>query len=133
MTTTSTKLISGTEIARPFLPARDFELSRDFYEALGFEKLLDADVAIFQIGRSSFILQRYYQREWAENCMMQLMVDDLDAWWAHIQSLDLPGRFGVGAPKPPAMQPWGLRIAYVFDPAGVLWHVAQRPADSMDR
>ena len=58
--------------------------------------------------------------------MMQMVVDDLDAWWAHIESLDLPGRFGVSPPKPPAMQPWGLRIAYVVDPAGVLWHVAQR-------
>jgi uncharacterized glyoxalase superfamily protein PhnB len=54
------------------------------------------------------------------------MVDDLDAWWAHLSALDLPGQFGVPAPKPPAMQPWGLRIAYLVDPAGVLWHVAQR-------
>jgi uncharacterized glyoxalase superfamily protein PhnB len=57
---------------------------------------------------------------------MQLMVDDLDAWWVHIVSLDLPGKFGVRAPAPPEMQPWGLRLAYVFDPSGVLWHVAQR-------
>ncbi|HEV7925286.1 MAG TPA: glyoxalase, partial [Verrucomicrobiae bacterium] len=61
------------------------------------------------------------------NFMMQLLVDDLDAWWTHIQSLNLPSTFGVPAPKPPAMQPWGLRIAYVIDPAGVLWHIAQRP------
>lgn len=33
------------------------------------------------MGQSSFLLQRYYQKEWAENFMMQLMVDDLDAWW----------------------------------------------------
>jgi uncharacterized glyoxalase superfamily protein PhnB len=119
-------LPTGTELARPFVPARDFDLSKRFYEALGFEKLLDADVAIFRMGQSGFLLQRYYQKDWAENFMMQLMVDDLDAWWAHIQSLDLPGRFGVAPPKAPAMQSWGLRIAYVFDPSGVLWHVAQR-------
>jgi uncharacterized glyoxalase superfamily protein PhnB len=58
--------------------------------------------------------------------MMQLMVDDLDAWWAHIEGLDLPGKFKVPAPKAPAMQPWGLRIAYLVDPSGVLWHIAQR-------
>jgi uncharacterized glyoxalase superfamily protein PhnB len=61
--------------------------------------------------------------------MMQLMVDDLDAWWTHIEALDLPGRFGVTAPRAPEMQPWGLRVAYVFDPAGVLWHIAQRRPD----
>ena len=124
------KLPTGTELTRPFLPAKDFGLSKRFYETLGFEKLLDAaDAAIFRIGRGEFILQKYYQKDWAENSMMQLMVDDLDAWWKHIESLDLPGRFGVAPPKPPALQPWGLRVAYVYDPSGVLWHVAQRRLD----
>lgn len=116
----------GTEMARPFLPAKDFELSKRFYEALGFTKVLDGEVAIFRIGASGFILQKYFQKEWAENTMMQLMVDDLDSWWTHVSSLALPTRFGVPAPKPPTVQPWGLRIAYVIDPSGVLWHVAQR-------
>lgn len=49
----------GSEQARPFLAARDFELSKRFYEALGFKKLLDGEVAIFELGGSSFILQRY--------------------------------------------------------------------------
>ena len=101
---------SGTAAARPFLPAKDFETSRAFYEALGFSKLLDGDVVIFGVGPSAFILQRRYQEDWAGNFMMQLMVDDLDAWWTHIQRLDLPGKFGVQPPKAPAMQPWGLRV-----------------------
>ncbi len=125
---------TGTESARPFLPALDYARSRAFYEALGFEKELDSDdVTIYRVGSTSFLLQRYYQKEWAENFMMQLLVDDLDAWWERIVSLDLPATFGVPAPKPPAMQPWGLRIAYVVDPSGVLWHVAQRrPAVAHD-
>jgi len=118
---------TGTEVARPFLPARDFDLSKRFYAALGFTKVLDGEVAIFEMGSTGFILQRYFQKDWAENCMLQLMVDDLDAWWRHLAALDLPGAFGFPAPKPPALQPWGLRVAYVFDPSGVLWHVAQRP------
>src|SRR6202046_1696757 len=117
---------SGNELARPFIPARDFALSKSFYEALGFEKLLDGEVAIFRFGSGGFILQRYYQKEWADNFMMQLMVDDLDAWWSHIEALDLPGKFDVQPPRAPAMQPWGLRVAFVFDPSGVLWHICQR-------
>src|SRR5512145_2020472 len=115
-----------TELVRPFMPAKDFELSKRFYEALGFEKVLDSEVAIFNAGSGGFILQRYYQEDWAANFMMQLMVDDLDAWWAHIESLDLPAQFGIPAPKPPAMQPWGLRVVYLVDPSGVLWHISQR-------
>lgn len=97
---------NGTESARPFLPAKDFETSKSFYETLGFKKLLDGDVAIFGIGASAFILTRRYEQERAGHFMMQLMVDDLDTWWAHIQALDLPRSFAVMKPKPPAMQPW---------------------------
>jgi catechol 2,3-dioxygenase-like lactoylglutathione lyase family enzyme len=119
-------IFTGTERMRAFVPAQDFDLSKRFYEALGFEKVLDGEVAIFNVGSGGFILQRYYQKDWAENFMMQLLVDDLDAWWQHIVSLDLPTNFGVSAPKPPTLQPWGLRLAYVVDPSGVLWHISQR-------
>jgi catechol 2,3-dioxygenase-like lactoylglutathione lyase family enzyme len=117
---------SGTELVRVFLPTTDFARAVAFYEALGFEKVLDNEVAIFNAGSGGFILQRLYKQEWAEMTMMHMMVDDLDAWWAHITSLDLEKRFGVPAPKPPEMQSWGLRVAFVIDPSGVLWHVAQR-------
>lgn len=114
---------------RVFVPTQDFELSKRFYAALGLEQVADGEVAIFETGAGGIILQRYYQEDWAKNSMLTLLVDDLDAWWAHIESLDLAGTFGVAPPKPPALQPWGLRVAYVFDPCGVLWHVAERPSD----
>lgn len=120
------KIPTGTELVRPFLPTRDFELCKQFYETLGFEKILDGEVAIFKAGSGGFILQRFWQKEMAENLLMQLMVDDLDAWWAHLNSLDLKGRFGVRPLQAPAMQSWGLRVAYMTDPSGVLWHVAER-------
>jgi hypothetical protein len=115
-----------TELARPFLPAKNFDLSKRFYLAIGFELLLDDEVAIFRIGSSSFILQRHYNKQWAENFMMQLMVDDLDLWWEHITGLDLVRNYSVSASRAPAQQPWGLRVAYLVDPSGVLWHVAER-------
>jgi catechol 2,3-dioxygenase-like lactoylglutathione lyase family enzyme len=117
---------AGTELARPFLPTRDFERSKRFYETLGFEKTLDGEVAIFRVGAGGFILQRFYRKELAENLMLQLMVDDLDAWWAHLGTLDLENQFGITTFREPAMQPWGLRVAYLSDPAGILWHVAER-------
>lgn len=120
---------SGTECLRPFVPTKDFNLSRRFYEALGFEKVFDGEVAIFSTGSGGFILQRYYQKDWAENSMIQLVVDDLDAWWKHVDALELEKTFGVQAPKAPVMQPWGIRVAYVYDPCGVLWHITQRPND----
>jgi len=45
---------------------------------------------------------------------MHVMVTNLDAWWAHIASLDLPSRYGVQSPRAPKLEPWGLNTAYVF-------------------
>jgi uncharacterized glyoxalase superfamily protein PhnB len=62
--------------------------------------------------------------------MMHMMVDDLDAWWEHLSSLDIVSRYGVRSPRAPKLESWGLNVAYLFDPAGVLWHVAAEPAQS---
>jgi catechol 2,3-dioxygenase-like lactoylglutathione lyase family enzyme len=120
---------------RPFLPAKDFSESSHFYEALGFQvRPLGDKVAQVQLGDTPgafcFLLQDFYAKDFAENFMMHLLVDDLDAWWGHIASLRLEERFGVRAPRPPRLESWGLRIAYVFDPSGVLWHIASEPEPS---
>ena len=114
----SVTIPKAAECVRAFLPTKDFETSKQFYEMLGFEKVLDGEVAIFNAGLGGFLLTRRFDQQWAENCMMQLMVDDLDAWWAHVQSLNLPSKFDLAwPPQAPAVQPWGLRIAFVPIPA----------------
>jgi catechol 2,3-dioxygenase-like lactoylglutathione lyase family enzyme len=121
-----TGLIPGIRAFRPFLPAKDFETSLRFYQAIGFEtyKLGDT-LAELSLGSHAFLLQGHYVKEWAENTMMHVLVNDVHAWWQHIDSLDLARRFGVSPPAPPRVEPWGLTVAYVFDPAGVLWHFAE--------
>lgn len=79
----------GTDAA--LSAGQGFRGSKTVYEALGFEKVFDGEVAIFDAGSGGFLLQRYYQKAWAENFMMQIMVGDLDAWWAHIESRIFPG------------------------------------------
>lgn len=123
-------LAKGVRTMRPFVPSRDFQVSQRFYAELGFDVVpLGDGVAHVQIGAFSFLLQNYYVEDWAGNFMMHLLVTNLDEWWAHISSLDLATRYGVRAPSEPAMQPWGLTVAYVVDPAGVLWHVAEAPIE----
>lgn len=110
---------------RPFVPAKDFDTSHRFYTDLGFraEDLGDR-LAEMHLGSYSFLLQDYYVEAWAGNFMMHVLVSDIDAWWSHIDALDLPTRYGVAPPKAPEMQSWGLKVAYVVDPSGVLWHFA---------
>ena len=118
---------TASALIRPFLPCRDRAASVRFYEALGLTKLADGDdVTIFAAGSGGFLLTDAHPDAEDGEVMMQLMVDDLAEWWTHIERLDLPGRFGVPAPRPPAVQPWGLTVAYLVDPSGILWHVAQR-------
>jgi uncharacterized glyoxalase superfamily protein PhnB len=111
---------------RPFLPAADFETSLRFYIELGFTAIpLGDDLASMHLGPFAFMLQKFEADGFAGNFMMHLLVKDVAAWWSRMAALDLAGRHGVRPPAPPAMQPWGLIVAYVVDPAGVLWHVAQ--------
>jgi uncharacterized glyoxalase superfamily protein PhnB len=126
---TADNLASSIVALRPFLPSRDFTNSQNFYRALGFQVVPLGDKAAhvqFGEGRAAFafLLQDFYLKEFAENLMMHLLVDDLDRWWQHIDSQKLDEKFGVGAPRAPKMESWGLRVAYFWDPAGVLWHVA---------
>ena len=74
------------------------------------------------------MLQKFEAEGFASNFMMQVMVNDLDAWWKHIEGLDLAKTYAVKAPTAPARKPWGLTVAYVVDPAGVLWHFIQKPS-----
>lgn len=114
---------------RTFLPAKDFETSKRFYSDLGFElRSLGPDLAHVGLGPHAFLLQAYYVKEWAENFMMHVVVTNLNGWWEHIASLDLESRYSVRPPRPPKLERWGLNVAYVFDPTGVLWHFAERPA-----
>jgi uncharacterized glyoxalase superfamily protein PhnB len=111
---------------RAFIPARDMDISRSFYKDLGFEQTWGDDSACgMQLDDCGIILQKFYVKEHAENFMMALNVQDLDAWWRHIQALDLKGKYGIGMVKAPAMQPWGIRVLYICDPTGVLWHIAE--------
>jgi hypothetical protein len=103
-------LVSSVVTMRPFVPARDFGQSQRFYEALGFGVTSLGDkIARVQLGSRrgafSFLLQDAYVKEWAENFMMHLLVDDLDRWWQHIHSLSLDGQFGAGRRARPNRSP----------------------------
>jgi hypothetical protein len=121
-----TPLVSGIRAFRPFLPARNFETSLDFYKTLGFEThLLGDTLAALSLGANGFLLQGHYLKAWADNMLMHVLVEDVNAWWQHIESLQLTDHFDVPAPIAPRAESWGLTVAYVFDPSGVLWHFAQ--------
>ena len=71
---------------KPFLPAKEYAVARQFYLDLGFTMVWEGDqLAAFQVGEFRFLLQNYYVKELAGNFMMHLLVKDADAWWQLIQ------------------------------------------------
>ena len=109
---------------KTFVPARDPELSRNFYVDLGFTvNWSNPEISELQIGSFRFLLQKFYIAEHAGNFMMSLQVEDLDAWWEHIKQVNFSAKYPGIMCKPPQVQPWGLRVLYLSDPSGVLWHI----------
>jgi uncharacterized glyoxalase superfamily protein PhnB len=110
-----------------FVPAKDFEIAKRFYSDLGFTLLWGNDeIAQFQIGSFTFLLHPCQVQQHIENFMMGLMVEDADTWWAHFERIKLKEKYPSIILKPPAMQPWGIRVLYLSDPTGVLWHIQDR-------
>jgi catechol 2,3-dioxygenase-like lactoylglutathione lyase family enzyme len=118
---------------KTFVPSKDFALCQQFYQDLGFELAWSSDdLACLRNGSSSFLLQKFYRKEHADNFMMHLLVENVEAWWRHVQAQGLVAKYGVRA-EPPADRPWGIRDFVIVDPTGVLWRIGQnigeRPGD----
>jgi len=113
---------------KTFVPAKDPELSKKFYTDLGFTiNWSNNEIAELQVGSFRFLLQRFYVKEHAGNFMMSLQVEDADAWWEHIQRQEFTKKYPGIMCKAPQVQPWGLRVLYLSDPTGVLWHISESP------
>ena len=107
--------------AKAFVPARDFDLSKRFYQAIGFTlEWSTAELACFRHDRSAFLLQNFYVKN--HNFQIGLLVENVDAWWEHISAAAAP--FGITVERP-TDRPWGMRDFPLIDPGGVLWRIGQ--------
>ena len=122
-------LADTIEALRPVLPSRDFGTSKQYYSDLGFQvRMLTDRLAKIRYGACSFLLQDYYVEQWAKNCVMHLLVTNVDCWWKHLCALDLPSRYGVST-MAPQLEAWG-RVVGLTDPSGVLWRIIEPPLHS---
>ena len=113
-----------TEI-KAFVPAKDFELSKQFYQDIGFTMASEGGgVAYFYFEHVSFLLQNFCAEGLAENFMMHMLVADVDAWWAKVNQSEVLSKYGVKL-WPIELQPWKMRDFCITDPSGVLWRIGQ--------
>ena len=79
---------------RPFIGAENFELSRNFYRDLGFqESILTHNMSYFKTQGLGFYLQDAYVRDWIDNSMIFLEVEDVGQYWSELLALDLTVKY----------------------------------------
>ena len=110
---------------RTFIPAKDYNISRKFYQKLGFtETWFSQELSVYQISKFSFYLQNLFVEDWANNFMLFLEVESCDAFWKYLNSLNLKEEFQNIKMIPPKTEAWG-RECLLIDPTGVLWHFGE--------
>ena len=108
---------------RTFIGSKDFEVSRNFYNDLGFqESTISKDMSYFKIFETlGFYLQNAFVEDWVNNSMIFLEVDNVDQYWEDLQSLGIPNKYIGVRLIPIRHNNWGSEC-FLHDPSGILWH-----------
>lgn len=107
---------------RPFIGAKNYTVSRQFYQDLGFEEVvLSPNMSYFKSETLGFYLQDAYVKDWIDNTMVFMEVADVKHFYKVLLELNLPTKFNGVKLIPIREQDWGSEF-YLHDPSGVLWH-----------
>ena len=110
---------------RPFIGAKDFEVSRSFYRDLGFEEtVLSPQLSVFKTPAIAFYLQNAYMEEWIDNTMVFVEVESTQAYYDALFALNLPEKYETVRLIPIRDNDWG-RECFLHDPSGILWHFGE--------
>jgi hypothetical protein len=111
---------------RTFIGAKNFEVSRTFYNDLGFEEfIISKNMSYFKIFETlGFYLQDYYVPDWVNNSMIFLEVNNVEQYWDELESLGLHHKYKDVKLTPIKDDVWG-RECFLIDPSGTLWHFGE--------
>ena len=111
---------------QPFVPSgNDFDRSKELFLQLGFSIRWDAgDYVSFDKDGCRFILQKFDNKEFAENFMITVAVTNVDEFRKEVIDKKLPEKFGIKIGEA-SMQPYGREVN-IIDIAGVCWHFVQQ-------
>ncbi len=111
---------------RTFIGAKDYDLSRIFYTELGFhETVLDPKMSLFMVNQDfGFYLQDYYVKDWINNSMVFVEVDDVDSCEKELLAKGLHHTYKDVRFTEIKTFDHGRQL-FMHDPSGVLWHFCQ--------
>jgi hypothetical protein len=106
---------------QPFIPAKDFSLSENFFIDFGFEILYDdKNLKLFKRDQVSFFIQNYYDKHIAENMVFQIYADDLEQ--IHQSLVNLKNKYPMIKVSNIVQAHYGQTMT-LHDPSGVLFHI----------
>ncbi len=110
---------------RPFIGAKNYAVSLKFYTDLGFEEhVISHNMSYFRSEDLGFYLQDAYVKDWIDNTMVFMEVDDVERFWKELEVLDLPSKYEGVRITPIKNYDWG-RECFLHDPSGILWHFGE--------
>ena len=111
---------------RTFIGAKNYNESRKFYQELGFvESVISEKMSYFKVDEKlGFYLQDYFVKDWVNNSMIFLEVDDVGRVWTELNKLGLHEKYDFVRLTPVKEYDWG-RECFMHDPSGVLWHFGE--------
>lgn len=110
----------------PFVPSGgNFEGSKQLFQELGFSINWDqGDYVGFQRDECRFILQKFNNKDFAENFMISVKVSSIDEFFKEVNDKKLPERFGIRIGNI-SQQSYGRELTLI-DIAGVCWHFVEQ-------
>lgn len=111
-----------TKSIRPFIGSKNFTESRQFYKDLGFnESILSSNMSYFSTANFGFYLQDAYVKDWIDNTMVFMEVEDVEEFWESLKALHLNEKYPTAKLVPIRYLDWG-KECFLHDPSGILWH-----------
>ena len=79
---------------RPFIGSKNYIISRTFYQDLGFQEIvISSNMSYFKTGEMGFYLQDAYVKDWVDNTMVFMEVNDVKQFWNDLLALELPIKY----------------------------------------
>lgn len=123
-------MLENIRSIRPFIGTGDFDLSRAFYTDFGFEEVrLSEKMSYFRNSHFGFYLQKAYVKDWIDNTMVFLEVENVVETHRNVASLHLDKKYESVRVSGIHNNDWGSEF-FVHDPMGILWHIGTFKTES---
>ena len=110
---------------RPFLGSKNYQISRAFYQDLSFkESVISSNMSYFEFDGLGFYLQDAYVKDWIDNTMVFMEVNDVKLFYKNLFELKLSAKYQDVKLVPIKELVWGSEC-FLHDPAGNLWHFGE--------